>query len=191
MPLGPTGSGPLEKYEGTDLFSQGAEMKPDKKDPAARARRKSAGQTKPPEVDFGCLPDLVGYNLRRAQSAVFHHFAETVSSHDVSPGHFGVLVFIEANPGMSQTMLAKALGVDRSSIVPVIDHLEDGGLVTRQKKASDRRTHELRLTAYGESRLRALKSSVLAHDEEISGCLSADEKRNLIEALEKIMGRLA
>lgn len=166
-------------------------MKADKKSPAARSRRKSAGKTKPLEVNFGCLPDLVGYNLRRAQSLVFQHFAETVSSHDVSPGHFGVLVFIEANPGMSQTMLARALGVDRSSIVPVIDHLEGGGLVTRQKKPSDRRTHELRLTAYGESRLKGLKTSVLEHDEEIARGLSAEEKRNLIEALGKIMGRLA
>lgn len=166
-------------------------MNADKKVPAARAKGRSSARTKPLEVDFGCLPDLVGYNLRRAQSAVFRHFAETVSSHDVSPGHFGVLVFIEANPGMSQTMLARALGVDRSSIVPVIDHLEGEGLVTRQKKVSDRRTHELRLTAYGDSRLKGLKTSVLAHDQEIAGCLSADEKRNLIEALGKIMGRLA
>ena len=166
-------------------------MKADKKVRAARVQRKSARQAKPLEVKFGCLPDLVGYNRRRAQSAVFQHFADTVSSHDVSPGHFGVLVFIEANPGMSQTMLAGALGVDRSSIVPVIDHLEHGGLVTRQKKPSDRRTHELRLTAYGESRLKALKTSVLEHDEEIARCLGADEKRILIEALGKIMGRLA
>ncbi|MCH8184203.1 MAG: MarR family transcriptional regulator [Proteobacteria bacterium] len=187
----PIGTESLEYHEESSLFSHGAEMKADKKVPAARVQRKSARQAKPLEVKFGCLPDLVGYNLRRAQSAVFQHFADTVSSHDVSPGHFGVLVFIEANPGMSQTMLAGALGVDRSSIVPVIDHLEHGGLVTRQKKPSDRRTHELRLTAYGESRLKALKTSVLEHDEEIARCLSADEKRNLIEALGKIMGRLA
>lgn len=166
-------------------------MKAGKIGSAGRPRRKPAAQTKPLQVNSGCLPDLVGYNLRRAQSAVFQHFAETVSSHDVSPGHFGVLVFIEANPGMSQTMLARAIGIDRSSIVPVIDHLEGGGLVTRQKKARDRRTHELRLTDFGKSRLEALKTSVLAHDEEIAACLSADEKRNLIEALGKIMSRLA
>ena len=173
------------------LFWHDAEMKSVKISPAANKRRKTAGKTKPVDVDFGFLPDLVGYNLRRAQSAVFKHFSETVSSHDVSPGHFGVLVFIEANPGMSQTMLARALGIDRSSIVPVIDHLEGEGLVTRQKKASDRRTHELRLTTYGESRLEGLKNSVLAHDEEISRCLSADEKRGLVVALRKIMSRLA
>lgn len=166
-------------------------MTADKNRPGAAGRRKTAKQKTPPEVNFGCLPDLVGYNLRRAQSAVFQHFAETVSSHGVSPGHFGVLVFIEANPGMSQTMLARALGVDRSSIVPVIDHLEGEGLVTRRKKPSDRRTHELHLTSFGESRLVGLKSSVMEHDEEIARSLSAGEKRNLIVALGKIMGRLA
>ncbi len=180
-----------DSRERPGLFSHDAEMKSVKKSPDANTRRKTAGETKPVEVNFGCLPDLVGYNLRRAQSAVFKHFAETVSSHDVSPGHFGVLVFIEANPGMSQTMLARALGIDRSSIVPVIDHLEGEGLVTRQKKASDRRTHELRLTTYGVSRLERLKTSVLAHDEDISRCLSPDEKRDLIVALIKIMRRLA
>ncbi len=142
------------------------------------------------ELDFGLLPDLVGYNLRRAQSAVFRHFAETVSSHDVSPGHFGVLVIIEANPGMNQTTLAGALNVDRSSIVPVIDHLEDAGLVTRQKKPSDRRTHELHLTDYGATRLRALKTAVLKHEEEVAGCLSEGQKNDLIETLAKIRDRL-
>lgn len=165
-------------------------MKAENKGATDQSGRKPAARTKPLEVDYGCLPDLVGYNLRKAQSAVFKHFSRTVSSHDVSPGHFGVLVLIEANPGMSQTTLARALGVDRSSIVPVIDHLEGEGLVTREKKPSDRRTHELQLTTYGTSRLSALKSSVLEHDAQVAGCLSDTEKQDLIESLGKVMGRL-
>ena len=142
-------------------------------------------------MDYGCLPSLLGYNLRRVQSAVFQHFAASIGPHDISPGQFGVLVLVEANPGLSQTALARALNVNRSTIVPVIDRLEAEGLVIRQKKANDRRTHELHLTAHGASRFKILKAAVVKHDQAVAGCLGDSQKKDLIRALANIRDGLA
>ncbi len=140
-------------------------------------------------VDPGMLPELVGFHLRRAQSAMFQHFASNVADGEISPGHFGVLVLIETNPAMSQSALAKALNVDRSSIVPVINALEGRGLVSRTKKPDDRRTHELNLTAKGRTKLKAFKKSVIRHDSEITSGLTRTEKAALIKGLSRITDR--
>jgi len=72
-------------------------------------------------LDHGVLPDLIGYQLRLAQIAVFRDFERTVGDLGISPGRFGVLVLVDANPGITQSRLAEAVGLDRSTLVPVLD----------------------------------------------------------------------
>src|ERR1051325_6068858 len=57
------------------------------------------------------LPDLLGYRLRLAQQALFRDFADRVG--ELSPGRVGILMLIEANPGVTQSRLAKAVSLDR------------------------------------------------------------------------------
>ena len=102
------------------------------------APKHSSGPPKP-QFDFGVLPDLVGYQLRMAQIALFRDFAEGPGGEDVTPGLFGVLVIIEANPDLKQSELARATHLDRSTVVTVIDNLERRGLVQRRAAPNDRR----------------------------------------------------
>jgi len=55
----------------------------------------------------GALPGLLGYRLRLAQQAVFRDFAASVG--EISPGRLGILLLVEANPGVTQSRLARAL----------------------------------------------------------------------------------
>jgi len=83
--------------------------------------------SKKSDVDYGLLPGLVGYQLRMAQIALFRDFAQGPGGEDVTPGLFGVLVIIEANPDLKQSELARATHLDRSTVVTVIDNLERRG----------------------------------------------------------------
>ena len=78
------------------------------------------------------LPELLGYHLRLAQRAIFDDFAQSMAELEVSPGLFGLLVIVEANPGLKQTELADAAQLDRSSLVPALDKLEERGWVARR-----------------------------------------------------------
>jgi DNA-binding MarR family transcriptional regulator len=138
------------------------------------------------EISLGLLPSLLGYNLRRAQVAVFQNFTEVVGASELTPGQFGVLVVIEANPGLSQTQLGNALGIDRSTVVAVIDRLESRGLVARQPAPNDRRSHALHLSDNGKTTLRRLTERVRAHERQIAERLSADEQARLIELLSRV-----
>jgi len=53
----------------------------------------------------------------------------------------------------SQQQAAQRLGVDRTTMVALVDVLEDKGLVQRQPHAEDRRRNVVELTAQGRDRL--------------------------------------
>jgi DNA-binding MarR family transcriptional regulator len=151
---------------------------------SAMAKSKTAkAETQP---DFSLLPDLLGYHLRRAQSAVFQDFAAIIDGANVTPGQFGVLALIEANAGLSQTRLAEILGIDRSTIVAVIDKLEHRGLVERAARPNDRRSHALKLSRQGQSRFEALARLVKKHEARIAHRLSTRERETLIDLLRRI-----
>ncbi len=137
-------------------------------------------------LDFGILPKLAGYQLRMAQIAIFRDFADSVGEFDVTPGLFGVLVIIEANPGLKQSDLARAAHLDRSTVVSIIDNLERRKLVERHPAQHDRRSNALFLTPEGSSLLKTLKQRVNSHERRLVEHLTADEHTTLIALLKKI-----
>jgi DNA-binding MarR family transcriptional regulator len=148
--------------------------------PATSASRKKSA------TNYGMLPELVGYQLRMAQIALFRDFAQGPGSEDVTPGLFGVLVIIEANPDLKQSELAHATHLDRSTVVTVIDNLERRGLVERRVALHDRRSNAIRLTAAGTALLRKLKRQVSQHEKRLLENFSEAERVSFIALLQKV-----
>ena len=146
-----------------------------------RQRRRTAR----PDAGLGLLPGLIGYQLRLAQMAIFADFAESVGVDAISPGLFGILVIVEVNPGLTQQALADAARLDRSTMVTVLDKLEQRGLVERQ--AADRRSNGLFLTPQGNALLRGLKRKVAQHERRVLKNLSANERDQLVALLQRIL----
>lgn len=145
---------------------------------------------------LGVLPDLLGYTLRRSQESVFNDFLRNVTaklgpgkpgSGGLTPGQFGVIAIIAANPGLKQIELGGALGVDRSTIVAAVDKLEKRGLVERRPVPHDRRAHALNLTGEGQRIYRKALTLIERHEARISGGLSAPERVQLLALLDKVM----
>jgi DNA-binding MarR family transcriptional regulator len=151
--------------------------------------RKSAGEP-PDDLELDVLPKLIGYQLRLSQLAVFGDFAAELKEFDVSPGRFGVLVLISANPGLTQSRLAAATQLDRSTMVAVIDQLEARGLVERRASPTDRRSNALVLTESGESLLKQLKRRVKAHETRIAAAMAPGESETLVSLLGRIRNNL-
>jgi DNA-binding MarR family transcriptional regulator len=133
----------------------------------------------------GPLPGLVGYRLRLAHQAVFRDFAANVPQ--ASPGRAGMLMLVEANPGVTQGRLAAEVGLDRSTMVGVVDALEGNGFLARRRGA-DRRTNGLWLTRRGRSAVAAMKRCIQAHERRIAAKLTTAEHAQLLTLLEKIAG---
>ena len=135
------------------------------------------------ELKAGILPELIGYRLRLAQQAVFRDFAARVG--ELSPGRAGMLLLIEANPGVPQGRLAEAVRLDRSTMVGVVDSLEDRGLIERRRGA-DRRTNGLWLTRLGRSLAQRLRRRIARHEQRVAARLSDTERVQLLVLLEKL-----
>jgi DNA-binding MarR family transcriptional regulator len=136
-------------------------------------------------LDHGILPDLIGYQLRLAQLAVFRDFERTVGDLGISPGRVGVLVLVSGNPGITQSRLAEAVGLDRSTLVPVLDALERRGLVER-RRGKDRRTNGLWLTVTGKRLLIRVKQRITAHERRMVSGMSDDERTQLVALLARL-----
>jgi DNA-binding MarR family transcriptional regulator len=129
------------------------------------------------------LPGLVGYRLRLAHQAVFRDFAASIPQ--ASPGRVGMLMLVEANPGVTQGRLASEVGLERSTMVGVIHALEGAGFVER-RRGEDRRTNGLWLTRRGRSAVAGIKRRVQAHERRIAAKLTAAERGQLLALLEKL-----
>ena len=138
-----------------------------------------------PGLEAGALPRLLGYRLRLAQQAVFRDFAASVQG--LSPGRVGLLITIDANPGITQSRLAEAASRDRSTMVGVLDQLEGRGLIER-RRGVDRRTNGLWLTRGGRVLLAKALRAIDRHERRIAARLSAPERRQLLDLLAKISG---
>jgi len=133
----------------------------------------------------GMLPGLLGYRLRLAQQALFRDFAASVA--ELSPGRVGILLLIEANPGVTQSRLAQAVALDRSTMVGVLHALEARGVIER-RRGEDRRTNGLWLTDAGRALVVKLKRRIQEHERRVAARLTAPEKAQLIGLLEKLTG---
>lgn len=156
----------------------------DRTNPAERRTRSRAGKNG--KLALGPLPDLIGYNLRKAQVAVFQSFQNAVAPHDMTPGQFGVLIMIRENQGLSQSDLGAAVGIDRSTMVAVIDRLEARGLVIRAPSPNDRRSYALRLSEKGDALMDELIPRIQAHDSGMLKELKPEEVVQLIDMLRRI-----
>jgi DNA-binding MarR family transcriptional regulator len=152
------------------------------------ARRKTPGEASDREIDFDELPTYVGYQVRRAQARIFSEFEATLRSFDFTPGLFGVLTLIRANPGITQVALAAAFGVDKSTMSPVIFRLEKRGLVRREVLPSDRRCHALFFEPAGEAMFLSAREKVRFFEESVAARLSKPEQRELARLLVKLQG---
>lgn len=135
------------------------------------------------------LGDIVGYALRRAQFAVYQDYARTIGDLDVRPAQFAALALIDANPGLSQTALAAAMGIDRSGAVILIDALEARQLAVRLPSPTDRRTYAIMLTPTGQEMLAKLIERVIDHDRRMTAALSQEERLHLIGMLRRLYER--
>ncbi|MCW9045604.1 MAG: MarR family transcriptional regulator, partial [Alphaproteobacteria bacterium] len=137
-------------------------------------------------VDFDILPQLVGHHIGRAYRALFDHFCKTTAEYDITPRQFVALVLIDANPGSSQTIIARAAGIERSTMVSLVDILEERKFVVRTRSTKDRRSYALTITKQGKELVTKLKPLVTAHDAHVIQHLTDNEKDSMVKSLDKV-----
>ncbi|MFY9888920.1 MAG: MarR family transcriptional regulator [Streptosporangiaceae bacterium] len=103
------------------------------------------------------VPDLLagrlGYLLKHAQQQLMLAAGPALAPFGIDGRELTVLTVLAAVP-LSQQEAADQLGVDRTTMVALVDALEGKGLVGRHRSPDDRRKNIVELTAAGENCLR-------------------------------------
>jgi DNA-binding MarR family transcriptional regulator len=141
----------------------------------------------PGTVDISPLPERIGYALRRAQLAVFKDFIRTCAEFDIRPAQYSVLTVIENNPGLKQIEISTALGIKRTNLVALIDHLEQRGLARREPVPTDRRSYALYLTSKGKAFMQRAHASVAQHEDHVNTAIGDAGREQLLVLLGKIL----
>jgi DNA-binding MarR family transcriptional regulator len=138
---------------------------------ASGSRERAAGA----KVDLGILPRMLGYNLRRAHQVSWRTYVSFIGESKIRPGLFSLLILTRSNPGIAQIELGTHLGVDKASIVALLDRLERAGLIERRRSTRDRRRQGIFLTDAGSSELEALMQQVRQLERQMASRFSKTE----------------
>jgi DNA-binding MarR family transcriptional regulator len=115
-------------------------------------------------------------------------FARALQPLGLRPPHFGVMRLIETEPGLTQQDLAQRSLIDPSSMVAVVDELEELGYAERQPHPGDRRKHAVHLTTEGQRMLERAQATAMEMTNELLAPLDAAEVTELRRLLRKLAG---
>lgn len=152
-----------------------------------KAKTRSKSEAAGLGIQLGYLDGLLGYMLRRAQLAVFQDFLVQMKVFDLRPAQFSVLAIIQANPGLKQSRVSEALGINRANFVALLDELEQRKLARRAPAETDRRSNALYLTPQGEAFLeKAFRHLQAHHERRLDSILGPADKQRLLDLLAKL-----
>ena len=139
---------------------------------------------RPPEPLASAPGFLLSWNGQRIAA----RFAAALEPLGLRPPHFGVLTLIDSHPGSAQRELVRGSLIDASSMVAVIDELEEMGLAERRRHPEDRRKHAVYLTPRGRRTLERARSAAVATAQEVFAPLDTGELQTLRRLLRKLAG---
>jgi DNA-binding MarR family transcriptional regulator len=126
--------------------------------------------------------------MKRAYLTVRADFVASLAHLALNPSQFSALALIVANPGVSQSALARALSVERSAVVALIDNLQNRAFVSRDPVPGDRRSYALRATLAGIRQWEKAIETIRVHEQRAFARLSDSERATLVELLSRVEG---
>lgn len=139
------------------------------------------------------LPDALasrlGYLLKHAQQRLVQSAAPVMLPFGIDGRELAVLTVLAGEVPLSQQEAAERLGVDRTTMVALIDALEAKGLVERHRSVQDRRRNIIDLTAAGQDCLRRASRARDKVEREFLAPLGDELAQQFIRALQILANR--
>jgi DNA-binding MarR family transcriptional regulator len=131
------------------------------------------------------LDDLLGYQLQMTNLIAMADARETLAPFGISPAKLTALLLIRANPGCDQTALGRALTINRSSAMKIVNFLVEKGFIER-RPGRNLRTNALHMLPEGERRLAEMLERLRDADTRLGERLAPAERKTLLKLLRKV-----
>jgi DNA-binding MarR family transcriptional regulator len=146
-----------------------------------------AGPRAPGRPPFG---QALGFLLSQLGFETSRRFGGLMSGVGLEPRHFAVLRTIEAMEGSPQNAVGDLLRIPASSMVAIVDHLEQLQLVERRLHPSDRRSRTLHLTSHGKGVLDRAVEMATGLEATLNAGFTMAQQRELIATLSRVADNL-
>jgi DNA-binding MarR family transcriptional regulator len=126
--------------------------------------------------------------LRRASQVAEGRLERELRQLDVTARQLTILAVIAATPGINQTAVLKATGIDRSTVTNMVRRLASRGLVWRERSVTDPRSYALRLTRSGCNVLKAAEPALARAETATLEQLSTTDRDEAVRLLATLAG---
>jgi DNA-binding MarR family transcriptional regulator len=133
------------------------------------------------------VTEFVGQLFFRLWRASHVRAADVLATVGLTPALFALLNVVGAREGAIQQELGSALGVDRSTMVSLIDQLESAGLAKRRPSPTDRRAREIAITPKGRRLLERARRMISETEDEVLAGLDPGERGELLSLLRRAL----
>lgn len=134
------------------------------------------------------LTGRLGYLLKHTQLALTAAVARALEPFGLDGRELAVLAVLAAEYPLSQLAAAERLGVDRTTMVALVDVLEDKGFVERRRSPEDRRKNIVELTEAGRDTLEKAERARGEVEREFLAPLGKGGAVKLVAALRALVG---
>jgi DNA-binding MarR family transcriptional regulator len=144
------------------------------------------------QVDSGPAPirernEVLGYLLKHAHLALEQYTDAALAPFGITSRDLGALRVIAGGEAKSQQEVAGILGVDRTSMVALLDALEQTGIIARRPSEQDRRRNVIELTKPGRKIVVKAEQASLAVERDFVGVLGEERASDLRRTLRALV----
>ena len=133
------------------------------------------------------LSGRLGYLFKHAQLRMTELNEKALAPYGINGRELAVLLVLAGHEPASQLQVAQRLNVDRTTMVALLDTLEDKALVSRHPHAEDRRRNVVELTETGRDILRRASTASDAAERTFLAPLDARAADQLRDSLRTIV----
>lgn len=108
--------------------------------------------------------------------------------HDLPMWGYVVLSHLGDEPLRTQAALAESIRADKTRIIPVLDDLQDRGLIERAPDPADRRARLLSITPAGRRLHDRVQREIQRNEERLLARLRPSDREALVRALQILTG---
>jgi len=133
------------------------------------------------------LSTRLSYLLKHAQLRMAELTTKALTPYGIDGRELGVLLVLAGREPPSQQQAAQRLGIDRTTMVALLDTLEDKGMVSRHPHEHDRRRNVVELTDAGQDTLRRATEASDDAERAFLAPLSSQAAQHLRNSLQTIV----
>jgi DNA-binding MarR family transcriptional regulator len=135
----------------------------------------------------GSLDGSLGYAIRRAQIHAYQKFADFMREFNIRPAQYALLVFIRDNPGVTQSVVGNALGIEKANLAGLLTEMHPRRVIERRSLRTDRRAYSLQLTAAGRKLVRKLARRHEQYEDALASNLGPNSRNQLLVLLGNLL----